>query len=180
MPTLLGRVGMTVADTMSDLAAPGPGERLARRSSSNQLDLGLLDELPGPLDLIRVAKVPADSEPTKVVSVRLSRLAVRIDPHHYAIASRFKSKAQPTRTAEQVRCQAVTLVPQLLRVGEESFLPVLLRVRLQLYEWASNKFDSVCSAFALLRYVLSHVFLPFLPSHDRLTTTTDIPCALVV
>ena len=107
MSALLRRVVEPVDDAVPDLASTGPRERLAGRTTCDQLDSSVLDQLSDACDAFGLPEIPAEGQAAEVVPMGLSGFLVPVDPQHHAVARHLKAKAQPTSPAEQVGRKAV-------------------------------------------------------------------------
>ena len=92
----------TFANEVPHRRSARPGEWLARRTTGDQSDAELLDQLAGALDDVLVAEIPVDAEAGVVGTVGLQGVVVMIHAKNHVEPGFGQSEAQSAGTTEEV------------------------------------------------------------------------------
>ncbi len=102
---LVVRVAHAVAHTMPDFRAASLRERLAGRSTSDQIDTTLAHQAADFLDAIRLGEIPVHRQAWEVMTVCFKCFCVVISPDNHVEAGIMQTQAEATCATKQVSCE---------------------------------------------------------------------------
>jgi hypothetical protein len=155
-------------DEAADLRHPGPAERLARRTTGDEIGLKL-DQGAGQFpDRGGVAQVESEGRAAEEMCMSGEGVLVGIDAEHYVIPGVLETEAQPTCTTEQVDGEWTL---ELRSIAEQFGETIdMTGVRGDLHEGATDERDPIPISRHARRTVPDRV----VPDAESLNRTRDL------